>query len=174
MSQIDLKIPNIGDFKDVEVIEVLVENGQEIKKNEPLITIESDKSSVEIPSTSDGKVISLNVKVGDKVSEGDKILKIKIPNNEILNNEISNNNETEPEKKEYFEKKSEDSKKEIKSQNLIVRNFSSKTSASPKVRKFARELGVDISKVYGSERQGRVTESDIKLFVATLIRTSLN
>ena len=57
MSQIDLKIPNIGDFKDVEVIEVLVENGQEIKKNEPLITIESDKSSVEIPSTSDGKVI---------------------------------------------------------------------------------------------------------------------
>ncbi len=167
MSQIDLKIPNIGDFKDVEVIEVLVENGQEIKKNEPLITIESDKSSVEIPSTSDGKVISLNVKVGDKVSEGDKILKIKIPNNEILNNEISNNNETEPEKKEYFEKKSEDSKKEIKSQNLIVRNFSSKTSASPKVRKFARELGVDISKVYGSERQGRVTESDIKLFVAT-------
>ena len=167
MSQIDLKIPNIGDFKDVEVIEVLVENGQEIKKNEPLITIESDKSSVEIPSTSDGKVISLNVKVGDKVSEGDKILKIKIPNNEILNNEISNNNETEPEKKENFEKKSEDSKKEIKSQNLIVRNFSSKTSASPKVRKFARELGVDISKVYGSERQGRVTESDIKLFVAT-------
>ena len=70
----EIKVPNIGDFKGVEVIEVLVSEGQEIKKNDPLITIESDKSSVEIPSNFEGKIKSLNLKVGDKVSEGDLIL----------------------------------------------------------------------------------------------------
>ena len=78
MSKKDIKIPNIGEFKDVEVIEVLIKKGQEIKKNDPLITIESDKSSVEIPSTLEGKVTTLNLKIGDKVSEGDKILEVEI------------------------------------------------------------------------------------------------
>ena len=78
MTKKDIKVPNIGEFKNVEVIEVLVKKGQEIKKNDPLITIGSDKSSVEIPSSLDGKVISLNVKIGDKVSEGDKILELEI------------------------------------------------------------------------------------------------
>ena len=77
MSKKDIKIPNIGEFKDVEVIEVLIKKGQKIKKNDPLITIESDKSSVEIPSSDDGTIISLNVKIGDKVSEGDKIIEIE-------------------------------------------------------------------------------------------------
>ena len=70
-------VPNIGDFKDVEVIEVLVKSGQEIKKNDPLITLESDKSSVEVPSTYNGKVKKVTVKVGDKVSEGSEILLIE-------------------------------------------------------------------------------------------------
>ena len=74
MSDKEIKVPNIGEFKDVEVIEVLVSNGQSISKNDPLITIESDKSSVEIPATFDGKIKSVNIKVGDKVSEGDLIL----------------------------------------------------------------------------------------------------
>ena len=74
MSEIEIKVPNIGDFKDVEVIEVLVSEGQSLKKNDPLITIESDKSSVEIPSNFDGKIKTLKTKVGDKVSEGDLIL----------------------------------------------------------------------------------------------------
>ena len=74
MSDIEIKVPNIGDFKDVEVIEVLASEGQTLQKNAPLITIESDKSSVEIPSNFEGKVKSLKLKVGDKVSEGDLIL----------------------------------------------------------------------------------------------------
>ena len=77
MSDTEIKVPNIGEFKDVEVIEVLVSNGQSVSKNDPLITIESDKSSVEIPSYLEGKVKSLNIKVGDKVSEGDTILIIE-------------------------------------------------------------------------------------------------
>ena len=74
MSDQEIKVPNLGDFESVEVIEVLVSNGQSISKNDPLITIESDKSSVEIPASSEGKVKSINIKVGDKVSEGDVIL----------------------------------------------------------------------------------------------------
>ena len=87
MSQIEIKVPNIGDFKDVEVIEVLVSEGQLIKKNDPLITIESDKSSVEIPSNLEGKIKHLKIKVGDKVSEGDLILTIE-NNSEVKKDEI--------------------------------------------------------------------------------------
>ena len=73
MEDKNLIVPNIGEFKDVEVIEVLVNEGDFIKKNDPLITIESDKSSVEIPSLLSGKIQKLNVKIGDKVSEGSLI-----------------------------------------------------------------------------------------------------
>ena len=66
----NISVPDIGDFKDVEVIEVLVKPGDQIKKNDPIVTIESDKSSVEIPSPSDGLIKDLKVKIGDKVSEG--------------------------------------------------------------------------------------------------------
>ena len=76
MSKKDIKVPNIGEFKDVEVIEVLIKKGQKIKKNDPLITIESDKSSVEIPSTLSGTIETIKVKVGDKVSKGDLILSV--------------------------------------------------------------------------------------------------
>ena len=71
-----LLVPDIGDFENVEVIELLVKEGQEIKINDPVVTIESDKSSVEIPSTLSGKIESIKVKVGDKVSKGDLILSI--------------------------------------------------------------------------------------------------
>ena len=71
-----LLVPDIGDFENVEVIELLVKEGQEIQKNDPVITIESDKSSVEIPSTFSGKIETIKVKVGDKVSKGDLILNI--------------------------------------------------------------------------------------------------
>ena len=162
MSKKDIKVPNIGEFKDVEVIEVLIKEGQKIKKNDPLITIESDKSSVEIPSSDEGTVISLNVKIGDKVSEGDKIIEIE------SEKELK---EIEVEKSTKIQSLKEAHKKEIKESKatagMIIKDASTKTSASPKVRKFARELGIDINKVSGSERQGRVTESDVKLFVAT-------
>ena len=66
----NIAVPDIGDFKEVEVIEVLVKPGDQINKNDPVVTIESDKSSVEIPSTETGKIKDLKVKIGDKVSEG--------------------------------------------------------------------------------------------------------
>ena len=66
----NISVPDIGDFKDVEVIEILVKPGDQINKNDPIVTIESDKSSVEIPSPSAGQIKDLKVKIGDKVSEG--------------------------------------------------------------------------------------------------------
>ena len=160
MSVTEIKVPNIGDFKDVEVIEVLVSEGQTLKKNDPLITIESDKSSVEIPSNFDGKIKTLKIKVGDKVSEGDLIL--------ILENTSQTQEKVQKEstiEKEF--KKTKVIKPEIQQTATDQNKASDISSASPKVRKFARELGVDINQVRGSERKGRVIESDIKLFVAS-------
>ena len=73
----DISVPDIGDFKDVEVIEVLVKPGDQINKNDPIVTIESDKSSVEIPSPTAGEIKDLKVKIGDKVSEGSVLATIK-------------------------------------------------------------------------------------------------
>jgi pyruvate dehydrogenase E2 component (dihydrolipoamide acetyltransferase) len=162
MSDTEIKVPNIGDFKDVEVIEVLVSEGQTIKTNDPLITIESDKSSVEIPSNFVGKIKSLKLKVGDKVSEGDLIL--------ILEKEPQTNkkDEEKPNIEKEF-KKIEVIKPEIEqaTNNQIKTSSKEISSASPKARKFARELGVDINQVIGSEKDGRVIEEDIKKFVSS-------
>ena len=162
MSETEIKVPNIGDFRDVEVIEVLVTESQTIKKNDPLITIESDKSSVEIPSNFEGKIKSLKTKVGDKVSEGDLIL---ILESKLQTNEI---NKQKPKIEKEF-KKIKVIKPEIE-HTLINKNKATQegiSSASPKARKFARELGVDIRQVIGSEKDGRVVEDDIKKFVSS-------
>ena len=71
-----LLVPDIGDFEEVEVIEILVKTGDKIKLSDPIVTIESDKSSVEIPSIIEGEVESINVKIGDKVSKGDLLISI--------------------------------------------------------------------------------------------------
>ena len=158
MKEIEIKVPNIGDFTDVEVIEVLVNQGQIIGKNDPLITIESDKSSVEIPSNFEGKIKSLKLKVGDKVSEGDLIL--------ILESS-SNKNEIKEEPK--IEKQSEpiiETKSELEQVPVYPKQVTGVSSASPKARKFARELGVNINEVLGSEKDGRVVEDDIKKFIS--------
>ena len=131
MSEIEIKVPNIGDFKDVEVIEVLVSEGQSLKKNDPLITIESDKSSVEIPSNFDGKIKNLKIKVGDKVSEGDVIL--------ILESSVESNEKVKKKsvtKKEI--KKIQETKPEVQKTSSAQNKVFNISSASPKVRKFAR------------------------------------
>ncbi len=78
-----ITVPDIGDFENVEIIEILVKQGDRIKINDPLITLESDKSSVEVPSTEEGIIEELNVKIGDKVSKGDLILSINSQNEEL-------------------------------------------------------------------------------------------
>ena len=77
---LDLLVPDIGDFENVEIIEVLVKKGDKINKNDPVVTLESDKSSVEVPSEYEGTIENINVKIGDKVSKGDLILTISSEN----------------------------------------------------------------------------------------------
>ena len=166
MSDKEIKVPNIGEFKDVEVIEVLVSNGQSVSKNDPLITIESDKSSVEIPASFDGKVKSVKIKVGDRVSEGDLILTVEQSGEEEKNIEQKTIKEEEPVANQNQVEKIEKVNPE---QNLIKKDNSEVSSASPKVRKFARELGVNINEIVGSERQGRIVEDDVKNFISSKI-----
>ena len=152
MASQKIVVPNIGDFKDVEIIEVLVNPGQKIKKNDSIITLESDKSSVEVPSTHEGLVEKINVKVGDRVNEGDLILSLKTISS--TSKEVA----PSPIKKEKLIK--EIQLKELKKEEEIV--TAPAKAASPKVRKFAREVGANITNISGSQRAGRVTEEDIK------------
>jgi pyruvate dehydrogenase E1 component len=106
-----LLVPDIGDFENVEVIELLVKQGQEIKENDPVVTIESDKSSVEIPSIFSGKIESISVKVGDKVSKGDLLL--SITNTEKKNensNDVPKNTENIIQEAEKYLKKNPEQK----------------------------------------------------------------
>ena len=152
MASQKIVVPNIGDFKDVEIIEVLVSPGQKIKKNDSIITLESDKSSVEVPSTHEGLVEEINVKVGDRVNEGDLILSLKTISS--TSKEVA----PSPIKKEKPVK--EIQVEELKKEEEIVTTPAK--AASPKVRKFAREVGANIKNISGSQRAGRVTEEDIK------------
>ena len=155
MSEI-IKVPNIGDFKSVEIIEVLVKNGEEIKKGDPLITLESDKSSVEVPSPLSGKILNINVKIGDKVSEGDTVLEIDSANN-IVEAKPETNNEKIQNQEPIIKKAQNNKDSEIK--------LSDSTGASPNTLKFARELGVNINELQGSGRGGRVKKEDIKNYI---------
>ena len=155
MSEI-IKVPNIGDFKSVEIIEVLVKNGEEIKKGDPLITLESDKSSVEVPSPLSGKILNVNVKIGDKVSEGDTVLEIDSANNKV-EAKPETNNEKIQNQEPIIKRAQNDKDSEIK--------LSDSTGASPNTLKFARELGVNINELQGSGRGGRVKKEDIKNYI---------
>ena len=120
MSQ-QLLVPDIGDFEEVEVIEVLVKVSDKIKKNDPIVTLESDKSSVEVPSTFEGTVESINVKVGDKVSKGHLLVTL---NSETQTQEIPKKNIEEklPTDTENIIKEAEDTlvlKKEVKETKIL-------------------------------------------------------
>ena len=165
MANLKITVPDMGDFKDVEVIEVLVKEGQSIDKNESIITLESDKSSVEVPSTHSGKVDKISIAVGDKINKGDLILTLE-------------SSEKKEEEKKLEPKKENKVKKIIPSKAALSKvpaspvAQSGKSSASPKVRKFARELGADVSKIPGTQRSGRVSEDDVKEFIRSQVTVS--
>ena len=166
MTEQNIVVPNIGDFREVEVIEVLVKEGQEIKKDESVITLESDKSSVEVPSNFTGIIKKINIKVGDKVSEGTTILSLsKTEGSETKEQSISinKNDNIENNYNKVIKFSKEKRKKDLQSPSLVAQD--GVKLASPNVRKFIRELGADISKISGSERSGRVTKDDVKDYI---------
>ena len=115
-----LLVPDIGDFENVEVIELLVKEGQEIKKNDPVVTIESDKSSVEIPSIFSGKIESIAVKVGDKVSKGDLLLNISNLS------QATQSSEDVPKNTENLIQEAENSLKKIKNKDYLRKRLKKK------------------------------------------------
>jgi pyruvate dehydrogenase E2 component (dihydrolipoamide acetyltransferase) len=205
---VDIKVPDIGDFSDVEVIEVMVKPGDPVRVDDSLITIESDKASMEVPSTEAGVVKEIRVKVGDKVSQGSPIIIVetaaaaaaqpaaaaapapaaakppqsaaptvanpaptavgpsrpaKSPSAAAASPDGSGSAPPTPDKPDALKSVASEPSGEIEPEP------EHKPHASPSVRKFARELGVDLHAVQGTGLNGRIFRSDVQKFVKSAI-----
>ena len=176
----DILVPDIGEFDAVEVIEVLVKSGDAVSVEDPLLTMESDKASMDVPSPFSGTVKTVKLKAGDKVSQNDLILTLVVKELETAVTETSaeteNSEATAPETKDIVStRESESTSSGVVSKELarrpppIVMSVNQRSflraHASPSIRRFARELGVDLSKVHGSGRKERITKEDVQEFV---------
>jgi len=176
----DVLVPDIGEFDAVEVIEVMVKSGDTVSAEDALLTMESDKASMDVPSPFSGTVKTVKIKAGDKVSQNDLILTLVVKELETAVTETSaeteNSEATAPETKDIVStKKSEStssgavSKEPALRPPPIVMSVNQKSflraHASPSIRKFARELGVDLSQVHGSGRKERITKEDVQEFI---------
>ena len=181
MSKIkDVLVPDIGEFDAVEVIEVLVKSGDTVSAEDALLTMESDKASMDVPSPFSGTVKTVKIKAGDKVSQNDLILTLVVKELETAVTETSaetvNSEATAPENKDIVSTRESEStssgavsKEPARRPPPIVMSVNQKSflraHASPSIRKFARELGVDLSQVHGSGRKERITKEDVQEFV---------
>jgi pyruvate dehydrogenase E2 component (dihydrolipoamide acetyltransferase) len=211
MATVELKVPDIGDFKDVEIIEVLVKPGDDISVEQSLITVESDKASMEIPASIAGKIVELKVKLGDKVSEGSVVALIEAAATggtataesassappaglgaplETVSDSLraappgaasSTTATAESGRGELKAGSSRDPNPSGQSATLPVgpahvspvdEGHVVKPHASPAVRMFARELGVDLAKVRGTGPKQRITMDDVRGYVKGVIASS--
>ncbi|GAB4362459.1 MAG: dihydrolipoyllysine-residue acetyltransferase [Gammaproteobacteria bacterium] len=152
-----IKVPDIGDFSGVDVIEVLVSPGDAVAVDDPIITLESDKASMEVPSPAAGVVKEVKVSVGDKVSEGDLVL--------LLEAEGSATAEPADAEREVPPPAPQDSvEAPAPSAPLAAAPSFDRVHASPSVRRQARERQIDLTRVTGSGRKGRITSEDLAKF----------
>jgi pyruvate dehydrogenase E2 component (dihydrolipoamide acetyltransferase) len=172
---IDIVIPDIGDFKDVEVVEVIAQVGDEVAKEASLITLETEKATMEIPSVFAGKITALTVKIGDHVNQGDVIGQMKVSVAEAAAEPVVEQTPT-PEIAAPVEEEIDDrapGEKETQRRPVIAKPSDApagKAHASPAVRRFARELGVDLYHVPGSGQKGRISKEDVQAFVKRTLR----
>ncbi|KAG1682779.1 Pyruvate dehydrogenase E1 component [Nymphon striatum] len=192
----EIVVPDIGDFDSVEIIEILVAEGDVVEAEDSLITVESDKASMEIPSSETGKIIKLKVALGDNISEGSVILMMDVAEGDAVIEDKEKKKEASTPDKKTDSVKADHSAKESREQmapaastpakvspgkppsdkpsptaNIDEKRFS-KAYASPSVRKFSRELGVDLGKVDGTSRKGRINKEDVKNFVKKTLTAS--
>jgi len=190
MSTIEIKVPDIGDFKDVPIIQVFVKPGDAVKAEDPLISLESDKATMDVPSPAAGTVKDIKVKVGDKVSQGKVILVLdaaaggdgaKAPSAAPAGGNGASaaaaaapapppvTKAAEPAPSEQAapprEAPAAPAPAPAPAPAQIESEAFKKAHASPSVRKFARELGVDLSRVPGSGPKGRILQGDVQGFV---------
>lgn len=185
MSTVEVKVPDIGDFKEVEVIELMVKVGDTIKVDQSLITVESDKASMEIPSSHAGVVKELKVKLGDKVAEGSLLLVVDADAGAAASTPASAT-PAAPAAAAAATAPATSAPVAAPVQvptpaptpvaSAIAAPAATapagKAHASPSIRKFARELGVDLSKVAGSGEKGRITQEDVQNFVKGILAGS--
>jgi pyruvate dehydrogenase E2 component (dihydrolipoamide acetyltransferase) len=173
----EINVPDIGDFKNVDVIDVLVSPGDSLAVEEPMIVLESDKASMEVPAPEAGIVKDVKIKVGDKVSEGDLILLLET-GAEVPEAGEESATEAPPEPAAATElpaaitlgptaPKPADYEARPPVTPMPVDEVAfARVHASPSVRQFARELGVDLGRIKeGSGRKGRITKEDVRNFV---------
>lgn len=181
---IDVEVPDIGDEEDVEIIEILVSKGDSVSAEDGLITLETDKATMDVPCPEDGEIEEMLVKVGDKVSQGSVIAKLKVSGG-ADDSEAEEKDSAKAEKSESNKdsgKKSEDKDQKKDSGSSVkpsserqppVPDHPSQRSdrkegilhASPAVRRVAREFGVDLSQVKGSGPKDRILKEDVQEFV---------
>ncbi|RTM07868.1 MAG: branched-chain alpha-keto acid dehydrogenase subunit E2, partial [Hyphomicrobiales bacterium] len=173
MPLVDIKVPNIGDFENVPVVEIQVKPGDEVKADDPLITLESDKAAMDVPAPVHGKVAEILVAIGDKVSEGSTIIKLDTAGDGQAAAPAANGKgQAKPEVPAKAERTAEKTKpaaarEEAQDAGSIPPpgDFGS-VYASPSVRRIARDLDVDLTKVKGTGDKGRITKDDVKAHIA--------
>ena len=160
---IELKIPNLGEAESTEVIEISVKEGDSININDPLIVLESEKAAMEVPSDYEGEIVKITIKEGENVSEGQIFGEIKafqsFEEEKVIKKEIPK----EPEPTEHISNSLDQS--EIKFKGI---------NAGPAVRKYARELDIDLTKIDGSGKNSRITKDDLKNFIHGSANKSVN
>jgi pyruvate dehydrogenase E2 component (dihydrolipoamide acetyltransferase) len=168
MSALEVRVPDIGDFNDIPVIEVLVKAGQAIAKDEPLITLESDKATMEVPSPAAGTVAAINVKLGDKVGKGSPILTLEASEPDAgraVAAQTPPSDQPPPPPAAPVNHHAGPESHPIAPPERVDDERFRKAHASPSVRKFARELGVDLSLLKGTGPKERILVDDVQAFV---------
>jgi len=164
-----INIPDLGEAEDVEVIEVCAKVGDEVGSEDPIIVLESDKAAMEIPASEIGKVISIEVSVGDTVSSGSPFLQIEISNDTEKHEGDDSNKDAEhqtiSQKSEKIQPEQSLGSLEQKISSTAIKNNNANIYAGPAVRKLAREFGIDLSIVQPTGPKNRIQKEDLHQFV---------
>ncbi len=161
---VTVTVPDIGDFKDVEIIEVLAKAGDAVEKEQGLVTLETEKATMDVPSPVAGTLVELTVGTGDKVSEGDAIAVVRASAEAAADEPAAQGAPTQAAPPAQAAERKQPAPA-AKQESTGRAQTSSTVHATPAVRKIAREYGVDLAKVKGSGNKGRVLKEDIKAYV---------
>jgi pyruvate dehydrogenase E2 component (dihydrolipoamide acetyltransferase) len=176
---VQIKVPDLGDFAEAEIIEVQVQVGDVLQLEDPIITLETDKAAMDVPATATGKVLSVAVEVGQKVGMGALILELEGEVSDAVQSAEPTAEPTLASRPDFSTEtpvspspapaKQTPAKRAPASLPPIDEARFSKAHASPSVRKFARELGVDLAQVSGTGQKGRALKEDVKAFVKAIL-----
>ena len=177
MARREIRVPDLGDFKDVEIVEVLVKAGDQLRAEQTLITLETDKAAMEVPSPVAGTLVEMKVAQGGRVSTGDLIAFVEAEEAAAVPAAAAQEKKpaaptpvrTEASAPPPARRTPEAARPTAQTLPPIDESSFARAHASPSVRKFARELGVDLGRVKGSGQKGRVLLDDVKQFVKSVM-----